>query len=55
MDENKVFENNGRVSVLAGKKNIDDMLVFLAYRRLKRALAGPAARRIKSMEKERKE
>jgi len=40
VDKNKVLEKNGRVSVLAGKKRVDDMLVFLAYRKLKRDLAG---------------
>lgn len=55
MDRNKVFENNGRISVLAGKKKIDDMLVFLAYKKVKRTLAGPSLHRTKLSERDRKE
>jgi len=35
-----ILKSEGRISVLAGQKKIEDMLVFLAYRKLKRSLAG---------------
>lgn len=45
----KIFENNGRVSVLAGRKKIDDMLIFIAYKKLQRTLANPLIRHVESI------
>jgi len=34
----QIFEDREKISVLAGKKKIEDMLVYLAYRKLTRLL-----------------
>jgi hypothetical protein len=34
----QIFEDLEKISVLAGKKKIEDMLVYLAYRKLTRLL-----------------
>lgn len=38
MFKKQIFEDQGKISVLAGKKKIEDMLVYLAYRKLTRLL-----------------
>lgn len=38
MFKKRIFEDQEKISVLAGKKKIEDMLVYLAYRKLARLL-----------------
>lgn len=52
MNCRRVLENNRRISVLAGKREIEDMLAFLACRRLKRAGSFLSYRRLEVQGKE---
>ena len=38
MFKKQIFEDREKISVLAGKKKIEDLLVYLAYRKLTRLL-----------------
>jgi len=55
MDKNRIIENKGRISVLAGKNQVDEMLVFLACRKLKKELAGFSFHNINKIKQDRKE
>jgi len=48
--KNYILESEGRISVLAGQKKLEEMLIFLAYRKLKRALAGFSSPRINTLD-----
>lgn len=52
MDYRRVFENKRRVSVLAGCMELEDMLVFLVFRRLKRTGAVLSLKRHEAEENE---
>lgn len=43
MEKKLIIENHERLSVLSGKEKIDDMVVFLAYRKLVRKLAASSS------------
>ncbi|WP_157833473.1 hypothetical protein [Desulfotruncus alcoholivorax] len=40
----QIVENQEHISIMCGDKNISDMLVFLAYRKLKHVLNNQALR-----------
>ncbi|MDF9407086.1 hypothetical protein L7E55_01725 [Pelotomaculum isophthalicicum JI] len=43
MEKKLIIENHERLSVLSGREKIDDMIVFLAYRKLVRTLAASSS------------
>ena len=45
MNEKTLFVKHDRISVLVGREKVEDMLVFLAYRKLKKTLVEPPERR----------
>lgn len=51
MNCRRVLENHRRISVLAGKREIEDMLAFLACKRLKRATSVLSLRCLEVQEK----
>lgn len=43
MEKKLIIESHERLSVLSGRKRIDDMVVFLAYRKLVKTLAASSS------------